>query len=123
MGAGYEKQEGQHDELYKAGVGLERVNTSPRTLLRVPYCFAAFLLSMSGWTPRIDLAVNNSTPFLTTLLRIYLRFVLSAGSPRAGTGGARHYSHTPLPSANAFSFFSSTRISSATLHLLRSLMA
>lgn len=32
MGAGYEKQEGQHDELYEAGVGLERVNTSPRTL-------------------------------------------------------------------------------------------
>lgn len=36
---------------------------------------------MSGWTPRIDLAVNNSTPFITTLLRIHLRFVLSAGSP------------------------------------------
>ena len=32
MGAGYEKQEGQHDQLYKAGVGLERVNKSPRTL-------------------------------------------------------------------------------------------
>lgn len=32
MGAGHEKQEGQHDELYKAGVGLERVDKSPRTL-------------------------------------------------------------------------------------------
>lgn len=85
------------------------------------YCFAAFILSMSGWTPRIDLAVNNSTPFITTLLRIHLRFVLSAGSP--GTRRARHYSHTPLSSANAFSFFYSTRISSATLHLLRSLTA
>jgi hypothetical protein len=32
MGAGYEKQEGQHGQLYKAGVGLERVNKSPNTL-------------------------------------------------------------------------------------------
>lgn len=86
MGAGYEKQEGQHDELYKAGVGLERVNKSPRILFffegaLLLYCFAAFILSMRGWTPRIDLAVNNSNPFITTLLRIHLRFVLSAGSP------------------------------------------
>jgi len=31
MGAGYEKQEGQHDKLYKASMGLERVNKSPGT--------------------------------------------------------------------------------------------
>lgn len=45
MGAGYEKQEGQHDELYKAGVGLERVDKSRTTLffLRVLYCFTALL--------------------------------------------------------------------------------
>lgn len=125
MGAGYEKQEGQHDELYKAGVGLERVNKSPRTLsfkgALLLYCFAAFILSMSGWTPRIDLAVNNSTPFITTLLRIHLRFVLSAGSPGPELAGLDITLIPPLSSANAFSFFSSTRISSATLHL-RSLM-
>ena len=44
------------------------------------YCFAAFLLS-SGWTPMIDLAVNNSTPFITTLLSYPSAFFLSAGSP------------------------------------------
>ena len=122
MGAGYEKQEGQHDELYKAGMGLERVNTFLRTLLRVLYCFAAFLLSMGGWTPRIDLAVNNSTPFLTTLLRIYLRFVLSAGSPGPELAGL-DITLIPRYHQQMLLFFSSTRISSATLHLLRSLMA
>lgn len=129
MGAGHEKQEGQHDELYKAGVGLERVDKVPRTLFFegavLLCCFAAFILSMSGWTPRIDLAVNNSTPFITTLLRIHLRFVLSAGSPGPELAGLDITLIPPLiiSSANAFSFFSSTRISSATLHLLRSLMA
>lgn len=60
---------------------------------------------MSGWTPRIDLAVNNSTPFITTLLRIYLRFVLSAGSPGPELAGLDITLIPPLSSANAFSFF------------------
>ena len=125
MGAGHEKQEGQHDELYKAGVGLERVDKSPRTLFfsRVLYCFAAFILSMSGWTPRIDLAVNNSTPFITTLLRIHLRFVLSAGSAGPELAGLDITLIPPYHQQMLFPFFSSTRISSATLRLLRSLMA
>lgn len=106
MGAGYEKQEGQHGQLYKAGVGLERVNKSPRTLvLMVLYCFAAFILSMSGWTPRIDLAVNNSNPFLTTLLRIHLRFVLSAGSPGPELAGLDITLIPPYHQQMLFPFF------------------
>jgi hypothetical protein len=66
MDAGYEEQEGQYGELHHASVGLEELKHQKSFALALDFypacCFHGDLdlLSMGGWTPRIDLAVNTT---------------------------------------------------------------
>lgn len=59
--AGHEEQEGQHGELFEASMGLERVTDKhiARPFI-LHFSMEFWYLSTSGWTPRIDLAVNTT---------------------------------------------------------------
>lgn len=58
--AGHEEQKGQHGELCKASMGLARVAEACRPTLHLHFSMEFWYLSTSGWTPRIDLAVNTT---------------------------------------------------------------